>query len=250
MRDKQFILNEIRRTAALNGGEPLGMRAFKTETGIGRHEWLGRYWTRWPDAVSEAGFKPLESSQAFTVEEMLDEVVNLVRKYRRYTIEAEILIEKRGSGNVKIPSPDVLRAGLGRKQDAIRKVRDYCSSKDEYADVLTILDKEIITQDPENTISESKIGVEKIKSSGHVYLVKSGHLYKIGQTANRWQRMNQLDKQTSEGLDAVVHTIAAIDDAPGIERYWHERFKEKRLHGEWFDLSAEDIRAFKKRKFM
>src|ERR1039457_3050682 len=108
MKDKQFILSEIRRTAELNEGRPLGKRAFKTETGIARHEWLGRYWTRWPDAVLEAGFEPLEGDTAFSVEEMLDEVAKLVRKYGRYQIKAEILIEKRGNGNVKIPSPDIL----------------------------------------------------------------------------------------------------------------------------------------------
>jgi len=81
-------------------------------------------------------------------------------------------------------------------------------------------------------------------------LVKSGRLYKIGQTANRWQRMNQLDKQTSEGIAEVIHTIVAFDDAPGIERYWHQRFEGKCVKREWFDLSADDIRAFKKRKFM
>jgi hypothetical protein len=79
--------------------------------------------------------------------------------------------------------------------------------------------------------------------------VKSGKLYKIGYSDNHWRRKSELHKQTSEGI-TEVHTIAAIDDAPGIEKYWHERFKEKRQHGEWFDLSAEDISAFKKRKFM
>jgi hypothetical protein len=250
MRDKHFILSEIRRTALLNGGQPLGQRGFKTSTGIARHEWLGRYWTRWPDAVLEAGLKPLEASAAFSVEEMLDELAKLVRKYRRFPIEAEILIEKRGNGNERIPSPDILRSGLGRKQEAIRKLRDYCSSREEYADVSAILAQENIGADSEGGVTESKIGARKLKPSGHVYLVKSGRLYKVGQSANRWQRVNQLDKQTSEGIDEVIHTIAAIDDAPGIERYWHERFKERRQHGEWFDLSAEDISAFKKRKFM
>jgi hypothetical protein len=85
--------------------------------------------------------------------------------------------------------------------------------------------------------------------SGFVYLVKSGRRFKIGHTRNHWQRKSELHKQTAEGIKEI-HTIAAIDDAPGIERYWHERFKDKRQHGEWFELSAEDINAFKKRKFM
>ena len=89
----------------------------------------------------------------------------------------------------------------------------------------------------------------KPTASGYVYLVKSGKLHKIGCSENHWRRKSELHKQTAEGI-TEVHTISAIDDASGIERYWHERFKETRQHGEWFDLSPEEISAFKKRKSM
>jgi hypothetical protein len=249
MRDKEFILSEIRRTAALNGGLPLGQRGFKTETGIARHEWLGSYWTRWTDAVLEAGFEPQEPSKAFSIEEMLDEVAKLVRKYGRYPSGAEILIERRANGNERIPSPDTLRAGLGKKPEAIQKVHDYCSSIDEYADVLAILSKEAAGTDSRCDVEETTTLGKNQPASGYVYLVKSGKLYKIGFSENHWRRKSELHKQTAEGI-VEVHTIAAIDDAPRIERYWHERFKEKRIRGEWFDLFPEDISAFRKRKFM
>jgi hypothetical protein len=132
----------------------------------------------------------------------------------------------------------------------VQRVYDYCSSRDECADVAALLVPELIAQKPKSPTAATNSEAGKPTASGHVYLVKSGKLYKIGQTANRWQRMNQLDKQTSEGIDEVVHTIAAFDDAPGIEHYWHKRFEDKGVKGEWFDLSAEDIRAFKKRKWM
>lgn len=157
--------------------------------------------------------------------------------------------ELKKRANAKIPTADLLNRRFKDKAEVIRKVSDYCSLKSEYQDVIAILAKELA---PAQTMDDDEEVVPALKSqsaSGYVYMVKSGKLYKIGFSENHWRRKSELHKQTAEGI-SEVHTIAAIDDAPGIEKYWHERFKEKRQHGEWFDLSAEDVSAFKKRKFM
>lgn len=247
MKDKQFILGEIRRVADRNNGKPVGVDRFRTETGIGEHEWRGVYWARWSDAVSEAGFEPLEWTVGLSEEEILDVMSRLVRQYRRYPTVSELLIEKRN--NPAIPGPKALAGKVGGRAEAIRKVRNYCSSREHYSDVVAILAHEKVAADSEHGTGEAKSESGKLSPSGYVYLVKSGKLYKIGCSENHWRRKGELHKQTSEGI-TEIHTITAIDDAPGIEKYWHERFKEKRQHGEWFDLSAEDIGAFKKRKFM
>jgi hypothetical protein len=78
--------------------------------------------------------------------------------------------------------------------------------------------------------------------------MKSGRFYKIGSSKNVERRNYELGIRLPEDL-AILHKIRT-DDPIGIENYWHNRFQAKRKQGEWFDLSNEDISAFKRRKFM
>ena len=78
--------------------------------------------------------------------------------------------------------------------------------------------------------------------------MKSGRYYKLGRSNAAGRREYELSIQMPEKL-STVHTIRT-DDPVGIEAYWHQRFEAKRQNGEWFDLCAADVKAFKRRKFM
>jgi hypothetical protein len=83
---------------------------------------------------------------------------------------------------------------------------------------------------------------------GFVYLARMGKYYKIGHTGSVGRRQYEIALQLPEKL-TLVHSIST-DDPAGIEAYWHKRFEQKRANGEWFELAAQDVRAFKRRTFM
>jgi hypothetical protein len=91
-------------------------------------------------------------------------------------------------------------------------------------------------------------GGKKDESSGFVYLIRSGRHYKVGRSNSAGRREYELAIQLPEKAQ-TAHVIRT-DDPVGIEAYWHNRFAPKRKNGEWFDLTAADIAAFRRRKFM
>ena len=75
-----------------------------------------------------------------------------------------------------------------------------------------------------------------------------GEHYKIGTTFSVPRRHREIALELAGKLESV-HVIRT-DDPGDIEAYWHKRFQAKCTNGERFALSAEDVRVFKKRKFM
>ena len=83
---------------------------------------------------------------------------------------------------------------------------------------------------------------------GYVYMLRSGRRYKIGKSTDPSRRYREVRSELPEETHQV-HTIPT-DDPAGIESYWHERFRAKRVRNtEFFELKASDVQAFKRRKY-
>jgi Meiotically up-regulated gene 113 len=237
--NKEHILAEIR-TAAANGGTPLGRSRFATETGIREHDWSGRYWARWNDALAEAGFEPNKLQQRRDEDEVLAKLVEEIRRLKRLPTFAELSLRRREDNT--FPSPRVFER-FGAKATWPRTVADYCRSRPDDEDVLAIVAPLVV--EPAQASEESG---DDPRREGFVYLLKSGRHYKIGHTLDVGRRRYDLAIQLPDPV-SQEHVIAT-DDPAGIERYWHDRFVDRRKNGEWFELTRADIAAFKRRKFM
>ncbi len=238
--DKNQILNEIKRTTAANGGKPLGATRFFQETGIRQSDWAGKLWARWGDALREAGFDPNQMQSAYDDGFVIEKFITLMRQLGRFPVMLEMRLAKRHDST--FPN-DKTFARFGTKEQFAAKIREYCEGRPDHADIIAMCDSITVS-----SLSKSDADEESEETFGFVYLFKSGRSYKIGHSNSIGRREYELAIQLPE-KPALIHAIRT-DDPAGIEAYWHRRFDDKRGNEEWFALTAADVKAFKRRKFM
>lgn len=241
--DKNHILAEIRRTAAANNGVPLGRMRFYNETGIKEADWSGKYWIRWSDALKEAGFTPNPFQSAYQEEYLLEKLVFLIRELGHFPVRNEMRMK--ANQDDSFPN-DKTFARLGSKQKLVDKLLKFCKAHEGYEDIAPVC---------ASLIKLDKVAIhDQVSVSdgvfGFVYLLKSGKFFKIGRSNALERREWELSIQLPEPAN-LVHAIKT-DDPIGIEQYWHKRFENRRCRkkAEWFDLTTQDIAAFRRRKFM
>lgn len=224
---------------------PLGHARFQGETGIKYTDWFGKYWSRWGDALTEAGFAPNILQPALAEEVVLRKLAELARHVGRFPTVGEMKLHKRSDPT--FPNAKVYER-LGRKSDQVAELAAYCRLRPELADVLAMCESFQDQGQTEPTNADALLEDDSQVEVGFVYLLKSGRHYKIGRSNAAGRREREIALQLPERA-MTVHTIRT-DDPAGIEDYWHRRFASKRLNGEWFDLTAGDVRVFRRRKFM
>ncbi|MDP8207090.1 MAG: GIY-YIG nuclease family protein [Candidatus Electryonea clarkiae] len=239
--DKDYILSEIKRTAEENGGKPLGRERFEKFTGIKPSDWAGKYWIRWNELIIEAGYKPNQMQSAYKDDFLIQKLIELIEERGHFPTALERKLKARQDKN--FPSHNTF-SRFGRKEELIRVVLKYCEDNDV---------ENLIVDACKNAITKTSLHLSEDKNEqetefGFVYLIKSGKHYKIGRSVSPEKREYELKIQLPE-KPSLVHKIKT-DDPVGIEKYWHDRFKEKRKGGEWFELSQNELQAFRRRKFM
>jgi Meiotically up-regulated gene 113 len=238
--DKQQIVAEIRRLALDNGGRAPGSRAFESATGVKKSEWYPHVWLRWGEALSEAGYPPNVFQEKITDDALLEKYVALSRDLGKFPLEGEI--RRKAREDASFPSHSTF-ARFGGKEKLLQAVEAYCRKAGGLEEVLELCERR------KTTSTQTKTGVRKAGPkipTELVYLMKSGKHYKIGRTNSVGRRRSELAIKIPVP-PTTVHSVET-DDPIGVEAYWHKRFADKRGEGEWFVLSQEDIKAFKRWK--
>lgn len=236
---REAILEDIRRLAQENGGH-IGLRAFCRKSGIPEHQVVPGQFVKWNAALAVAGIATVSFRRPRTEEvTILDAVARLAVRLEEWPSENAMKFERQKSPS--FPSFSVIRR-LIRNRTLASKVAAYCVGKSELARAEKLARERSIIE----SVETPRPGRQAIE--GYVYLMRSGRRYKIGFTSSPSRRHREVRLDLPDPTD-LVHSIPT-DDPAGIERYWHERFKSKRIREtEFFTLDATDVAAFRSRKY-
>lgn len=241
---KQHILDEIKRTAIANGGVPLGRSRFYENTGIKESDWIGKYWIKWNDALTEAGFAPNSMQASYSEEYLLECYARLILDLGHIPTNAEVRFKS--NSDADFPSHNTF-SKFGRKTKLLARVLEYSHCHAGFEMVGELCQSLGVTlSDSSAALPDSSQPIIEKPKTGFVYLLRHGsrNEYKIGKTYNPLRREGEIRIQLPEKL-SPVHYIET-DDPSGIEQYWHNRYSSKRKEGEWFNLSSQDVAAFKR----
>lgn len=233
---KAYILAEIKRLAEASG-KPPGVRLFERETGIKESDWYPDLWLRWGDALQEAGFTRNVMQEALSDELLLEQYARLAQRLSRLPIKGEMIRESKT--NPSFPSQRPFRR-FGGKGKLLKAVAGFCRANGAFDDVLSFCESALQNQKHD---AEPLDSPKSRVTTGFVYLMKSGPHYKIGRTTSLARRGWELGIKIPVP-PRTIHYVET-DDPVGVEAYWHRRFDAKRGEGEWFNLAAGDVLAFK-----
>ena len=235
---KEEYLELIRKHAADAGGS-IGLRQFCRATRMPEKHFVQFGFSNWNAAVAAAKLPLASFFRPRTPEnEVVEAFTRLVARLGKWPTENDMKLERQQDNT--FPSLQVVRRS-SQSGALARHVATFCEGKPDLVSVAALA-AERISQGAELP----RTGQAHVE--GYVYMMRSGRRYKIGRTTSPARRHREVRLDLPDPTD-LVHTIPT-DDPPGIEEYWHRRFKDKRVRDtEFFELSGADVVAFKSRKY-
>ena len=99
-------------------------------------------------------------------------------------------------------------------------------------------------------IHDEASGLLELRASAGLYTHLDGAHGRVKVGEFKIGRTNVVDRRLSElgAMSAIEPTLIheiKTDDPAGVEAYWHRRFADRRMRGEWFRLTTLDVAAFR-----
>ena len=96
----------------------------------------------------------------------------------------------------------------------------------------------------ERRAAEKQNPKPKKQHPGYVYLIRAENgYYKIGRAKNYQERIERLEVKLPFSIEPL-HILQCVDMVES-ERALHIKFQDKRVNGEWFALTPEDVEYIK-----
>lgn len=244
MLTKENILKEILRCAKENGGRTPSEKKFREETGIGINDLKKHSWSNYGELVREAGLLPNKFDKTKYSHDQLCEIfINVIREKQKWPTRGNLDVKHHNDSN--FPESATFYKRLGLTGNLVKTILQFVKDKKGYEDVSSICNSVVKKFKDLDEIEEEK--TEKT-AHGWVYLFKHGHYnhYRVGQTSDLLRRGSEIKIQLPERA-ILIHSIETVDPK-GVETYWLNHFKSKRMNGDWFNLNPTDIKEFKRWK--
>ena len=242
---KKEVLKEIQKWAKENGGKTPSEKILREEMGIPKWDWIN-YWTKITDVQRDAGLIPHKFDKTkYTKKDLCEMFIKLIREKGKWPTRDELDFKRHHDPRFPASATFYKMLGLIKNLALPKTILEFVNDKQGYDDVVKICGqvlekyKSIDEQEGEST--------EKV-IHGWVYLFKHGHYnhYRVGETSDLLRRGSEIRIQLPERA-TLVHSIETVDPE-GVETYWLNRFKPKRMNGDWFNLSRTDVNEFKRWK--
>lgn len=158
---KEHVVSELKRAHSLLGRVP-GLKAFESETGIHRTQFIGVHWPRWSDAVADAGLEPNALTQALPLNDLLFTLADLALELKKLPTSLDLrFAAKNRSG---FPASNTFESRLGSVTQRSKLLSELARENPKYQALLDFLPTY------ENSTAET-LSTEKITDNlGIVYL--------------------------------------------------------------------------------
>jgi hypothetical protein len=240
MLTKQEIINQLQEYTKENGGKTPGQKQFLENTGISIFDRM-KHWPNYGELVIEAGLTPNKFDKTkYNHQQLCEFFIETIRENKKWPTRG--ILDVKHHNDSSFPEASTFYKKLGLTKDLAKKILKFIEDKKGHQDILTICAPVLEKYSNQQGIVEEN--TEK-KKHGYVYLFRHGNRnqYRVGRTYDLLRRGSEIRIQLPERT-TLIHTIETVDPI-GIETYWLNRFKEKKINGDWFSLSPNDLSEFK-----